>query len=53
MKSLGFLALMSSRLPSEIFDDNNWPETLLFNMRVSNLLFSELIPIMAGKMGFK
>lgn len=43
MQSLGWLALMSGRLPSEIFEDPNWPKTILFNLRISNMVFKTLL----------
>ena len=42
MQAIGFLALMSGRLPHEIFE-NNWNETLLWDLRVSNATFKVLI----------
>lgn len=46
MQALGFLALLSGRLPSEIFDDPEWPKHILFNMKCSNLVFKSVFDVL-------
>ena len=49
MQALGFLALMSGRLPHEIFEDPDWNRNILFNMRVSNLTWRIIIDILKAR----
>jgi len=46
MQAIGFLALMSGRLPSEIFEDPNWNSTILFNLKCSNSVFRMIFDVM-------
>jgi hypothetical protein len=46
LQSIGFLALMSGRMPHEIFDDPNWNETILFDLRCSNVTFKVLLDLL-------
>ena len=48
MQALGFLALLSGRLPTEIFNDDDWPKTLLFNLKCSNAVFKVLLEAIRG-----
>jgi len=49
MQALGFLSIMSGRLPHEIFEDPEWNRHILFNLRVSNLTWRTLIDILKSK----
>ena len=46
MQALGYLALMSGRLPHEIFEDPEWPKNILFDMKVSNLTFRSILDVL-------
>ena len=49
MQALGFLALMSGRLPHEIFEDPEWYKHILFNLRVSNITWRIIIDILKAR----
>ena len=46
MQAIGFLALMSGRLPHEIFEDPDWNSTLIWDLRVSNATFKVFFDIL-------
>lgn len=50
LKSIGFLAFLSGCKPHEIFE-GNWNETILFDLKCSNLVWASLIEMMGGGTG--
>lgn len=46
MKSIGFLAAISGRLPHEIFEDPDWPDTVVWDLRCSNFFWKELLTVL-------
>lgn len=37
--NIGILCFMSGKLPSEIFEDENWLPNFLFNLKIANVFW--------------
>ena len=50
LTSIGFLCAMSgNKMPHEVFDDPNWPKTILFDIKVSNLFWKKYFEMVRNK----
>jgi hypothetical protein len=50
IQAIGFLALMAGCKPHEVFDDPDWPKTLLWDLKCSNSVFKIVIDVLKGRM---